>query len=183
MTAAGGMKRWADISTCGRYRFRLGRKWSDGRSVCWIMLNPSVADGMIDDPTVRRIIGFSRRWGYGALVAVNLYPVRATSPGDLKIWVLEKNSLLRYNPRVDTLKYNLSIIMDAAHNASLVIAAWGACNPEPMLAEYVIERLGASRIDLRHLGLTAGGHPKHPLARGRHRIPDDAEPRRWEKSE
>jgi hypothetical protein len=47
------------------------------------MLNPSTADGQTDDPTIRKCVGFTKRWGGGALVVVNLFSFRATDPKDL----------------------------------------------------------------------------------------------------
>lgn len=69
----------ARISRCGTYRCELRRWWRAGPPVAWLMLNPSTADGLHDDPTLRRIIGFTYRWGFGGLVVVNLYPFRASS--------------------------------------------------------------------------------------------------------
>lgn len=77
------VERFADISDCGRYRWRLSRRWDDGPQACFVMLNPSTADGLDDDPTVRRCVRFARGWGYGELVVVNLFPYRATDPGEL----------------------------------------------------------------------------------------------------
>ena len=63
----------AELSNCGTYRWRLWRDHLLGDyakhngPVCWIMLNPSTADAFKDDPTIRRIIGFTMRWGYDAL--------------------------------------------------------------------------------------------------------------------
>ena len=68
------MKRTASLSRCATLRWWLGRRWAVGRTVCWIMLNPSTADSETDDPTLRRIIRFSQSWGFGALAVVNLYP-------------------------------------------------------------------------------------------------------------
>ena len=34
------MERSAVISDCGRYRYRLTRRWGDGYALPWIMLNP-----------------------------------------------------------------------------------------------------------------------------------------------
>jgi hypothetical protein len=76
--------RGATLSDCGRYRYRLWRRWADGPTVLFVMLNPSTADADVDDPTIRRCIGFARSWGAGALEVVNLYAWRATQPAELK---------------------------------------------------------------------------------------------------
>jgi hypothetical protein len=74
---------WADLSDCGTYRYRLGRRWAEGPVDVWIMLNPSTADATVDDRTIGRCMEFSRRWGAGALVVGNLFALRATDPTDL----------------------------------------------------------------------------------------------------
>ncbi len=77
----------AVLSECARYRYRLDRAWERDDhglgTVTWVMLNPSTADADVDDPTIRRCIGFSKAWGYNALTVVNLFAWRATSPRDL----------------------------------------------------------------------------------------------------
>jgi hypothetical protein len=84
--------RSAEVSECGRYRWWLRRGWQllnrgehvIGRGVCcFVMLNPSTADDTYDDPTIRRCVQFATRWGYDALSVRNLFPWRATDPGDL----------------------------------------------------------------------------------------------------
>lgn len=57
----------AILSDCGRFRYALTRRWADGPTALFIMLNPSTADACADDPTIRRCIGFARREGCGAL--------------------------------------------------------------------------------------------------------------------
>ena len=61
------MDRTALFSPCRTFRYRLGRHWSDGPVLAFIMLNPSCADEHIDNPSVRRCIGFAQRLGYGGL--------------------------------------------------------------------------------------------------------------------
>jgi len=70
----------------GQYRWTLERVWRAGPHVCWIMLNPSTADHLIDDPTILRCIHFTQLWGYGGFVVVNLYPFRSPNPAACKKW-------------------------------------------------------------------------------------------------
>ena len=52
--------------------------------IVWIMLNPSSATAAEVDPTINRILRFSKRWGHGAAEVVNLFALRATDPNVLK---------------------------------------------------------------------------------------------------
>lgn len=75
----------AIISDCGRYRYRLTRVVGDSDKWClFIMLNPSTATAMQDDPTIRRCMAYARRWGCGKLIVVNLFAIRATNPKEMK---------------------------------------------------------------------------------------------------
>lgn len=80
----GAVIRGAVISKCGKYRFQLWRIWDESKPlILWIMHNPSTADAIKDDPTIRRIISFSKSWGYGGIYVGNLFPYRATDPKEL----------------------------------------------------------------------------------------------------
>lgn len=73
------MKKGAIISACGKYRYALSRVWDSSKPLAlWIMLNPSTADAELDDPTIRRCIGFSQYWGFGGMLVGNLYAYRST---------------------------------------------------------------------------------------------------------
>lgn len=75
----------AVISACGRYRYRLERHGLSGSgAVAWIMVNPSVADATEDDPTIRRVIGFTERMGAGWAIVGNKFAYRATDVRDLR---------------------------------------------------------------------------------------------------
>lgn len=153
------------LSSDGRYRYWLTRKWADGMRVCWVMLNPSTADASTDDPTIRRCIVFSKAWGFGSLIVVNLWAARTPDP----------KALLTLGDPVGP--DNAEAVELAINGSAQVVLAWGTF-PARMAAKGY-ERLrpeGAARdalVPVGCLGRTGDGHPKHPLARGRHRIPDD----------
>lgn len=146
----GKLKRYAELSPCGLYRYSLHRTWSrggDGRCVCFVMLNPSTADAQVDDPTVTRCMGFARYWGYSIVSVRNLYAFRATSPKVLRA-------------AIDPIGPLGDISLAAARSADTVVLAWGSHAP--------LERhLQGLRIlkgkPLYCLGVTQGGMPKHPL--------------------
>jgi len=74
----------AVISECGRYRYRLWRIWDDLAPVMvWVMLNPSTADGLTDDPTIRKCVGFAKSQRHGGIIVVNLFAWRATDKREL----------------------------------------------------------------------------------------------------
>lgn len=171
------MQRAAEISECGTYRWSLSRVFGGHRSVCWIMLNPSTADAMKDDPTIKRIIGFSQRWGYGRLEVVNLYPYRSPSPKDLARWLDQVRAGNNWDGR-DAIWHNIRFARSALQRADLVMGAWGASCPDQLWPSWFINEVIDDK-GIHHLGETLGGDPKHPLARGHHRIPDNQMPIPW----
>src|SRR5262249_54294569 len=75
----------AVISDCGKYRYVLTRQTgAEVRSATFVMLNPSTADATLDDPTIRKCIGFAKNWRCGRLVVLNLFAFRATDPEVMK---------------------------------------------------------------------------------------------------
>ena len=139
----------AVLSDCGRYRYRLDRKWSDGPAMCFVMLNPSTADADIDDPTIRRCIGFAKREGCGALVVVNLFNFRSTRPEDMAD---------ADNPEGDDADLRLLEAIEEIDGP--LIAAWGAHWMAKDRAAHVTAMIG---IHMVCLGKTKDGHPRHPL--------------------
>ena len=148
------MKSWAKLSACGRYRYTLGRRWSwRGPLACWIMLNPSVADARKDDATIRRCIGFSKLWGCGGLIVVNLFALRSTDPGEL----------YRADDPIGVDECDRHIL-EAASRCQVRVAAWGAHGTflgRDLRVKRLLESLDAQ--PLHHLGLTKEGQPRHPL--------------------
>lgn len=149
--ACSGVERSAVFSDDGVYRYRLERRWSPGFTVAWVLLNPSTADADTDDPTLRRIVGFSRRMGFGRAVVVNLYAYRATDPREL--W----RAADPVGPDNDR---HLRDAM-AMHEAVL---AWGAnARPERIARFMEIHRRAPGAGHLHALATTAAGQPRHPL--------------------
>ncbi len=139
----------AVFSPCRQYRYVLRRFFSSGHGVCnFLMLNPSTADEVQDDPTIRRCIGFARAWGYRELVITNLFAYRATDPQEMK----------RHPTPVGA--DNDSHLLHESGRADVVIAAWGTHGTFLARDGDVLKFL---RVPLHHLGLTKDGHPKHPL--------------------
>lgn len=77
--------RTAAFSRCGRYRWWLSRRWrQNAPALLFIGLNPSSADGLRDDPTLRRLVGFADGWGYGAIEVLNLFAWISADPTELR---------------------------------------------------------------------------------------------------
>jgi hypothetical protein len=127
-------------------------------------LNPSSADASLDDPTLRRMIGFSRAAGFAGLEVVNLFAWRATEPRELVRAAMERDVVgLRNDEAIDT----------AARLSAVLVAAWGAV-PTGLRKMHQTDRL---RFRHRHvlsqllehgkpvlcLGHTLAGWPRHPL--------------------
>lgn len=173
------IRREAEISPCGMFRWTLKRFWHAGPYVCWVMLNPSTADAERDDPTIREVIRFTRLWGYQGLVVVNLYPFRSSSPAVCRRWS-EQNEYA--NDVNDALDHNRKVILDVTNDADLIMAAWGAPPWAHGWSEVIADDIrgtfdhGGPVRQIHCLGTTQDGSPKHPLARGVHRIPRDQQP-------
>lgn len=143
------VRRSAEISECGRYRWWLRRSWNTGQGVvCFIMLNPSTADAEIDDPTIRRCMGFARRWGFQVLDVRNLFPFRATDPKEL-LTVTDPSG-----------GHRGTIELQTAVTADKIVAAWGSW--VPFGHEHLV-RILMPDSQLWCLGKTKSGAPRHPL--------------------
>lgn len=143
--------RSATWSRCRRYRYALTRWWDDGPWIGWIMLNPSTADDRKDDPTVRRCMSFSRRWGYGGCHIRNLFAFRSTSP----------TKLLEHPEPIGA--RNDRSILELVDRCSVIVAAWGVHGAFRDRGREVARRLAKRGVQLYCLGQTRLGLPRHPL--------------------
>jgi hypothetical protein len=148
----------AVISPDGRYRYLLTRRVSAARdTVTFIMLNPSTADATLDDPTIRRCIGFSRRWRCGVLQVVNLFAFRTSDPGCLKTVADPVGP--------ENLRWILRSVDRAEHSRvrPIVVCAWGVHGRHRNQDLAILRLLKRRTIRLVALGRTKDGHPRHPL--------------------
>lgn len=161
-------ERWqSSAMVCGarfspdrRYRYRLWREWGDPEKRCvWVMLNPSIAGEDDDDPTVRKCIGFAKRWGFGAIDVVNLFALVSTHPSGL---------LFAEDPVGPA---NAEAMAEAFRGARRIVRAWGTHGPRihrlcvaqaPKLAHAMIQHMRIP-CETGTLGRTNDGSPRHPL--------------------
>ncbi len=147
---------WADLSRCGRYRYALGRRWAPGPEALFVLLNPSTADASLDDPTLRRCLGFARREGCGASRTVNLFAWRATSPRDL-VAAGDCGENITGRRNAGALREAL-IACDGP-----VIVGWGAHAIAATRAKALTRLARQQGRALHCLGVTKTGQPRHPL--------------------
>lgn len=147
-----GLISTATLSPCHRYRYTLGRQWDESLpTLCWIMLNPSTADAEQDDPTIRRCCGFARDWGHGGIIVVNLFAFRSTEP----------SALYQQDDANDIVgPDNDSAILHAVQGRR-IMAAWGVNGSLDSRDREVMKLLAGKTVEC--LGMTSGGHPRHPL--------------------
>ncbi len=147
------------FSPCRKYRYTLWRSWADDLFrnktkegyVMFIGLNPSTADETIDDPTIRRCIDFTKRWGYLTLCMTNAFAFRATDPKVMKAHQQPIGA------------DNTNQIIEIAEQADIIVAAWGKHGNHLGRQAQVLDALTPWRTKLHHLGLNDDGTPKHPL--------------------
>ena len=153
------------------HRFRLWRYIDgvgDGGRLLWIMLNPSTADETANDLTIKKCIGFGRRWGMGegTVDIVNLFSYRATDPSQLWSWMDQHWDHL-YDLSGARMR-NDETIMRRAVIADKIVVAWGAQRNArfDIASSRVIATLTQLGISPWCLGTTKDGHPRHPSRLG-----------------
>lgn len=151
-------KAWFDASR--RLRYMLERDFRPNLvdrelagAVTFVMLNPSTADALKNDPTVARCCDFAKRWGFKRLIVVNLYALRSTDP----------RALLADDDRVG--EHNDRYIVRAAEQSDRVIAAWGAnvTVKRDRRDIDVLQLLHGAGCDVHALRVTKHRYPSHPL--------------------
>lgn len=129
------------------HRFVLWRIWDDELpKVAFIGLNPSTADAITDDPTIRRVRRFAKDWGYGGFYMLNLFTKITPYPKELA-----RNGNLNM-----TSEYWLRHYIAKSKE---VVFAWGSNKLVKKRAANIAKMYPhASALDINK-----NGSPKHPL--------------------
>lgn len=137
-------------------RYRLLRVWDVSQpTLAWLMLNPSRADAVRHDQTIRRVIGFSQRHGYGGCQVVNLFswiePDSNALAKRLRNWTDGSDDAVN--------RAHVQAVLEAP---GPVVAAWGNV-ADPYLDRHWIRSMAAPEGGWLSLGHTTLGQPRHPL--------------------
>jgi hypothetical protein len=133
------------FSECGKHRYRLWRIWDDSKpKVMFIGLNPSTANASTDDATIRTVKGFAKRWGFGGVYMLNLFPFITPYPNELQLTGMDDND--RH-------------LIECSQICSTVVFAWGS---------FPVARDRAAQVSSMFenpmaLKVNANGTPHHPL--------------------
>ena len=142
--AKNNILRKVKLSLDKKHRLMLSRHWNlKNPSLLYIMFNPSIADDKIDDPTIRRLISFSKTFNYGGFYVANLYTYITPNPKII-------------DTSVGIKKNNLEIIMNLTNKVEDIVYAWGNSIVEPS----ELRNLITSPLCF---GKNTNGSPKHPL--------------------
>ena len=152
----------AVYSDCEQYRYLLTRVWVSGPKALFVMLNPSTATEIQNDPTVERCERRARTLGFGAFRVTNIFAYRATDP---KVMRAVADPV---GPGND------AAILESAAWADSIVCAWGNHGLHQDRGAFVANLLRQTGVPLLHLGLTGQAQPRHPLYVGY-----DQQPQAW----
>lgn len=140
------------FSPCRQYRYRLSQIWDESKPIlCFLMLNPSTADEVKNDPTVERCERRARTTGYGGVEIINIFAYRATDPNEMKA-------------QIDPVgEDNDKHILEAALKAGQVICAWGKHGQHMNRGQQVLDLLLTAGVQPYCLKINGDGYPAHPL--------------------
>lgn len=153
---AAPVRKIAELSACGLYRYTLARVWNAAKpQAIFIMLNPSTADAARDDPTIRRCMAFARDWKMGGIIVLNLFALRATKPAALYAAAdpFGPHNTLHVMKELDALDCT------RAH----VVCAWGTHGGYANRDREILALIRQAGIVPTCLGTTREGYPRHPL--------------------
>jgi hypothetical protein len=160
MFTKGDAKSEAVYSDCESYRYLLTRIWAGGPKALFVLLNPSTATEVQNDPTVERCERRARALGFGAFRVANIFAFRATDPRVMRA------AADPVGPGND------AAIRDSTIWADVIVCAWGNHGMHLDRGATVEAMLRKTGLPLYCLGVTGQSQPKHPLYIGYDRQPE-----------
>jgi hypothetical protein len=148
----------AIISACGTYRYLLTRTFGSSPKIAtFIMLNPSTADSVIDDHTIRKCMGFAKKWGCDGVRVINLFALRTRRPSELKKHPAPHgpDNKEHFDKAIRAAK--------ASRQPGPIVCAWGNHGLYLQQDLVALEWLKAHRVKAMAITTTGKGQPSHPL--------------------
>ncbi len=146
----------AHFSDCEQYRYWLRRDWDANLpAIGFLMLNPSTADEVANDPTIERCQRRAIAMGYGSMIIVNLFPFRLTDSTLLHT----VGDLLGDSKEAD------DCIVRAVQASDMTVCGWGKHALAAPRARHVLSLLKTAGLQhkVKCLQLNKDGSPQHPL--------------------
>ena len=138
------MIRRAEFSIDKKERYSLKREWDKSKNkILYIMLNPSLADDKNDDPTIRRLISFTKKYNYGGFLVGNIFTTITPNPKEI-----DKSKGISDK--------NFEKLLKLINKADQIVYAWGDNIEEPQLLKELV-------LNPKCFGKNLNGSPKHPL--------------------
>ena len=138
------MIREAEFSIDKKERYSLKREWDKSKNkILYIMLNPSLADDKNDDPTIRRLINFTKKFNYGGFLVGNIFTTITPNPKEL-----DKSKGMSDK--------NFEKLLNLINKVDKIVYAWGNSVEEPQHLKELI-------LSPKCFGKNLNGTPKHPL--------------------
>ena len=138
------MIREAEFSIDKKERYSLKREWDKSKNkILYIMLNPSLADDKNDDPTIRRLINFTKKFNYGGFLVGNIFTTITPNPKEL-----DKSKGMSDK--------NFEELIKLINKVDQIVYAWGSSIEEPQLLKKLV-------LSPKCFGKNVNGTPKHPL--------------------
>jgi hypothetical protein len=138
------MIREAEFSIDKKERYSLKREWDKSKNkILYIMLNPSFADDKNDDPTIRRLINFTKKFNSGGFLVGNIFTTITPNPKEL-----DKSKGMSDK--------NFEELIKLINKVDQIVYAWGSSIEEPKLLKKLV-------LNPKCFGKNLNGTPKHPL--------------------
>jgi len=145
------IKKQAIFSKDKAYRYLLERELDGKKHICFIMLNPSIANEKIDDPTIRRVIDFGIKFNAKKIWIVNLFAFVTSDPS----YLLNTNDPIGKN--------NDKYIEKYSRLADIIILGWGNKGKFLGRDKEVLKKLKKFKHKVFALKILKNGSPSHPL--------------------